>query len=104
MIILNKYKVNNMKKFKRFMFLSILSISMIVFTFAATFNAYSKDIPQFDLVTVKDGDTLWSIASSYADTSNADIRELIYEISNENSIYNACIYPGDVIKVPMSVK
>nr|WP_300092687.1 LysM peptidoglycan-binding domain-containing protein [Sedimentibacter sp.] len=104
MIILNKYKVNNMKKFRRFMFLSILSISMLVFTFAATFNAYSKDIPQFDLVTVQDGDTLWSIASSYAADSNADIRELVYEISNENSIYNASIHPGDVIKVPMSVE
>ncbi|MEL7646837.1 MAG: LysM peptidoglycan-binding domain-containing protein [Sedimentibacter sp.] len=103
MIILNRYKVTNIKKFKRFMFLSILSISILVFTFTATFNAYSKDIPQFDLVTVQDGDTLWSIASSYAADSNTDIRELVYEISNENSIYNASIHPGDVIKVPMSV-
>lgn len=104
MIILNKYKVTNMKKFKRFMFLSILSISMLVFTFAATFNAYSKDIPQFDIVTVQYGDTIWSIASSYAADRNADIRELVYEISNENSIYNASIHPGDVIKVPMNVE
>jgi hypothetical protein len=104
MIILNKYKVTNMKKFKRFMFLSILSMSMLVFTFAATFNAYSKDIPQFDMVTVQDGDTIWSIASNYADKSNTDIRELVFEISSENSIYNASIYPGDVIKVPMSLE
>jgi hypothetical protein len=93
-----------MKKFKRFMFLSILSMSMLVFIFAATFNAYSKDIPQFDMVTVQDGDTIWSIASNYADKSNTDIRELVFEISSENSIYNASIYPGDVIKVPMSVE
>jgi hypothetical protein len=104
MIILNKYRVTNMKKFKRFMFLSILSMSMLVFTFAATFNAYSKDIPQFDMVTVQDGDTLWSIASNYADKSNTDIRELVFEISSENSIYNASIYPGDVIKVPMNLE
>jgi hypothetical protein len=104
MIILNKYRVTNMKKFKRFMFLSILSMSMLVFTFAATFKAYSKDIPQFDMVTVQDGDTLWSIASNYADKSNTDIRELVFEISSENSIYNASIYPGDVIKVPMNLE
>ncbi|MGB4437931.1 MAG: LysM peptidoglycan-binding domain-containing protein [Sedimentibacter sp.] len=100
MIILNKYKVNNMKKFKRFMFLSILSISMIVFTFAATFNAYSKDIPQFDLVTVKVGDTLWAIASDYS--GDAEIRELIYSISVENNIEDASIYPGDVIRIPLN--
>lgn len=100
MIILNKYKIVDIKKFKRFMFLSILSISMIVFTFAATFNAYSKDIPQFDLVTVKSGDTLWSIASDYS--GDAEIRELIYSISVENNIEDASIYPGDSIRIPLN--
>ncbi|MDF2616432.1 MAG: hypothetical protein K0Q47_1087, partial [Sedimentibacter sp.] len=46
----------------------------------------------------------WSIASNYADKSNTDIRELVFEISSENSIYNASIYPGDVIKVPMNLE
>lgn len=73
---------------------------MTVFTFAATFNAYSKDIPQFELVTVKNGDTLWSIASDYS--GDTEIRELIYSISVENNIEEASIYPGDVIKIPLN--
>ncbi|WP_326909096.1 cell division suppressor protein YneA [Sedimentibacter sp. MB31-C6] len=99
MIIMNKYKVNNMKKFKRFMFITILLISILAFTFIMTLNAYSKDIPQFDYVNVKEGDTLWSIASLYTD--NREIREIIYEISIVNDIHNASIYPGDIIKIPL---
>lgn len=103
MIILNRYKVTDLKKFKRFMFLSILFVSIFVFASMATLNAYSKDIPQYNYITVEDGDTLWSIATNYSH-NNTDIRELVYKISNENSIYNASIYPGDVIKVPMNVE
>jgi LysM repeat protein len=100
MIILNKYKVKDIKKFKRFMFISILLLSMITFTSILTLNAYSKDIPQFDYVSVQHGDTLWSIAKDYA--SNKDIREVIYEISKLNNIHNATIHPGDIIKIPLN--
>lgn len=85
------------------MFLSILFISILVFASMATLNAYSKDIPQYNYITVEDGDTLWSIATNYSH-SNTDIRKLVYEISSENGIYNASIYPGDVIKIPMNVE
>ncbi|MGD9567883.1 MAG: LysM peptidoglycan-binding domain-containing protein [Sedimentibacter sp.] len=100
MIILNRYKVTDLQKFKRFMFMSILFISILVFASMATINAYSKDIPQFDYISVKEGDTLWSIASDYAE--NKEIREVIYEISEANNIQNASIYPGDIIKVPLN--
>ncbi len=100
MIVLNRYKITNMKNFKRFMFISILSISIFVFTFMATLNAYSKDIPQFDYIRVSEGDTLWSIASNYS--QNIEIRELIYIISKENNIQDAAIYPGDIIRVPLN--
>lgn len=99
MIILNRYKVTNLRKFKRFMFISILFISILVFSSMATLNAYSKDIPQFDYIQVKEGDTLWSIASDYDD--NKEIRQVIYEISEANNLNNALIYPGDIIMVPL---
>lgn len=99
MIIFNRYKVNDINKFRRFLFLSLLLISILVFTSIFTFKAYSKDIPQFDYINVKEGDTLWSIASNY--TNNKEIREVIYEISKANNIQDASIYPGDIIKVPL---
>lgn len=102
MIILNKYKVTDIQRFKRFMFISVLFISILVFASMTTLNAYSKDIPQYDYITVEEGDTLWTIASNHAEKSKTDIRKLVYEISYENNIYNASIYPGDVIRVPMN--
>lgn len=97
MIILNRYKVTDMKKFKKFMFFTILLISTCMFTLIFTINAYSKDIPQYDYVVVAEGDTLWTIASNYS--TDGDIRELIYEISKENNIKNAIIHPGDKIRI-----
>lgn len=99
MIILNRYKVTDIRRFKRFMFMSILFISILVFASMTTLNAYSKDIPQFDYIKVVEGDTLWSIASDYDD--NKEIRQVIYEISEANNIQDASIYPGDIIMVPL---
>lgn len=64
-----------------------------------TINAYSKDIPQFKYINVKEGDTLWSLASIYMD--DIEIRKAIYEISKHNNIQDASIYPGDVIAIPV---
>ena len=100
MVILNKYKVSNVKKFKRFMFLVLFLISIIAFTSITTIKAYSKDIPQFDYVRVRQGDSLWSIASVYADSK--DIRQVIYEISELNNIHNNPIHSGDIIKIPLN--
>ncbi len=98
MIILSKYKVTNLKRFKSFIFISVLLISILVFASMATINAYSKDIPQFKYINVKEGDTLWSLASNYM--KDTEIREAIYDISEINKIPNASIHPGDIIKIP----
>lgn len=82
------------------MFLTILLISMIGFTSILTLNAYSKDIPQFDYVSVQQGDSLWSIAKDYS--GNKDIREIIFKISELNNIHNTTIQPGDIIKIPLN--
>ena len=100
MIILNKYRISNINRFKRFVFISVLFVSIIIFASTLTINAYSKDIPQFKYINVQAGDTLWSIASE--NSKNNEIREAIYEISEVNNIQNATIYPGEIIKIPLN--
>lgn len=99
MVILNKYKVTNIKKFRRFMFMAVLFISILFFASLATSKAYSKNIPQFDYIRVEKGDTLWSIALK--NMGEKDVRQAIYEISKLNNIQNSVIYPGDIIKLPI---
>ncbi|HHZ01852.1 MAG TPA: LysM peptidoglycan-binding domain-containing protein [Tissierellia bacterium] len=100
MVILNKYRVTNVKRFRRFIFFTVLLLSIIILTSILTINAYSKDMPQFDYITVNKGDTLWTIAKNY--TGSKDIRETIYIISKLNNIHNATIQPGDIIKIPLN--
>lgn len=104
MILFNRYKVVDIYKFKRFMFISILLISMVLFTLMFTIKVYSKNIPQYNYITVQKGDTLWSIASNLSIYNDMEIRELVYLISNDNDIYNASIYPGDIIKIPLKIE
>lgn len=99
MIIFNKYRITNINRFKRFVFISVFFVSIIVFASSLTINAYSKDIPQFKYINVSEGDTLWSLASTYME--DIEIRKAVYELSKHNNIQNASIYPGDVIAIPL---
>jgi len=85
---------------KRLAFISTVSIITIflILLFSNT-NVYSKSIQLYDTVIVKEGDTLWSIASNY--DSDKCISELIWEMNKYNDIDNSMIYPGDHIKIPV---
>lgn len=50
------------------------------------------------LITVNEGDTVWSIASRVA-TDKEDVREIVYNIIHDNHIKNANIQPGQELKV-----
>ena len=100
MIILNRYRVTNIKRFKTFVFLSVLTISVILFLTLSSFTkAYSTEIITYDTVYVESGDTLWEIASSY--DNHLRIDEFIYKIQKLNNINNGEIYPGDTLLIPI---
>ncbi len=100
MIILNRYRITNMKKFKTFIFLSVLTISFILFLILSSFSkVYSTNIITYDRVYVESGDTLWQIASSYDNRLRID--EFIYKIEKLNNIENGKIYPGDTLLIPI---
>lgn len=58
-------------------------------------------ITHYDVYEVKDGDTLWSIASdTYNDT--VDIRDMIILIKDINGIEGSIIHNGECLSLPMS--
>ena len=63
-------------------------------------SVYAEEKVVYKDVVIKSGDTIWGIASVYAEPSK-DIRKLIKEICKLNDIKPGNIYPGQVIKVPV---
>ncbi|WP_181438844.1 LysM peptidoglycan-binding domain-containing protein [Paenibacillus sambharensis] len=51
-------------------------------------------------VTVASGDTLWSMAQSYA-PEGADIRQFVYLLKKRNLLADSSLQPGDQIIIPM---
>lgn len=94
-----KYRVVSKVRFSLFI---IILLSLIIG--AASFIARPTIVvgstePTYEMVTVNDGDTLWSIASEFAD-EHTNLRMFIYEISELNDIDGAEISPGQEIKIP----
>ncbi len=100
MIILNKYRVTNIKRFRVFMFSLVLIISLIIFMIISSFTkVYSANALKFERVYVEKGDSLWKIASQF--NNNLRIDDFIHTIEKLNKITNSEIYPGDTLLIPI---
>ncbi|QSX06514.1 LysM peptidoglycan-binding domain-containing protein [Sedimentibacter sp. zth1] len=100
MIILNKYRVTNMNRFKAFIFTSVLIISFIIFLLLSSLTkAYSTNNIIYDTVYVEKGDTIWQIASKYNCKLSMD--EFIYNIREANNLSDCTIYPGQELLIPI---
>jgi len=81
--------------------LVLLCISL-AFAFFVADEEHKEGVPIYIDVEVRDGDTLWNIASRYA-SGKEDVREKVYIIKNINGIdQNVNIYAGQTIKVPVT--
>lgn len=89
-----KYVLKNKKRFFIFIFvLTVLTASIFAMP-----SAYGYNEKECVTVIVKEGDTLWNIASSHYESG--DIRKHIYEIKKKNNLTSSAIYPGDVLYLP----
>jgi LysM repeat protein len=61
------------------------------------------DMPRYEAVEISYGDTLWRIAQE-RNYGEGDIRRAVHEISRLNGIKDGCIYPGQIIVVPLKAK
>lgn len=99
MIILNRYRVTNIKRFRTFIFSLVLIVSLIIFMIISTTKVYSANALKFESVYVEKGDSLWKIASQY--NNNLRIDDFIHTIEKLNNIKNSEIYPGDILLIPV---
>ena len=88
------YVLKNCRRF--YTFIIILTIIFSSIFFAS--SVYGYEVNQYDTVTVKSGDTLWTIAQEY--NKSGDIRKLIVKIKKVNGLESSIIYAGDQLVIP----
>lgn len=90
--------------------ISLLMVASLTFIIVGDVNS-SCEPTQLEVITytVHSGDTLWSIASNYAPDSIRDVREFMWQISQEDGNKNLFkagrrLQVGDQILIPISIK
>ena len=96
-----KRRNNRQRKIKMF---KIMVIAMILVTTVMSFSALSsgdkKSYDEFEVVYVRPGDTLWSIAEEFYG-SDMDMREAVYMIKECSEIESSSLTIGQKLLVPV---
>lgn len=98
---MKKYKIVNKTRFYSFIVVAVY-ISFITLSFFKSFGS-AQDIGvevKYEEVYVLQGDTVWDIALEYK-PNKLDIRDMVSEIRDFNSLKSLYIKEGDIIKVPL---
>lgn len=90
-----KYVLKNKKRFFSFLFIVLFIMTTLIYTISVA--GFSE--PHYRSVTIRNGDSLWSIAEKYSD--NTDIRKKIYLIKKINHMDSSDIFANTTILVPV---
>ena len=95
-----KYRIH---KLRFTIFIALLALTAGLYAVHNLPSNQLKDLLQrsYEIISVKDGDTLWTIAADYSQPG-ADLRKTVYQISQLNEISDHVIYPGDELLIPVS--
>lgn len=77
----------------------IASICLIFVLGSVTSRGSEGNDEKYKVVSVKEGDTLWSIVK--ANCKNSDIRQVIYYVEKENNMESVNLTPGQTIRIPV---
>lgn len=99
MVILNRYRVSDKRRFKTFLVLSTVLLLLVTSMITYTVKAYSYSEIKYIELQINSGDTIWNIAREYG--QNSSIRKDVYEIMEFNDLQDGYIYPGQTIRVPI---
>lgn len=84
---------------------TMLILIMVMLTFggilsmANTRPDESADGAYYKSISIRQGDSLWSIAGEYSDNCGMDIREYVKEIKRLNSLTSETIHTGEYLIV-----
>lgn len=78
--------------------LAALSL-MVALPSLSSMRLYAASAQHYSTITVRPGDTLWSIAAARAG-GNADVQELVDRISEANHLHAATLQPGQHLRIP----
>lgn len=94
-----RFKIINPLRFQRAVITILVTICLLFC--AALFSNYGEpEEYKVYLVTVAEGDTVWTISDRY-NGENVDIRYVIYILQKINGIEGGDIHPGEEIYVPV---
>lgn len=78
--------------------LAALSLSVAVPMLSST-RLYAASPQRYAIVTVKPGDTLWSIAARHA--GDGDVQDTIDLIASTNHLSGVTLQPGQHLRIPI---
>jgi LysM repeat protein len=94
-----RYRVKSKVRFMTFITALIVAVVMVS-GFALSGGVSGTEKPTYESVTIKSGDTLWSIACEHK-TEDKSIRQYIADIRAINDVSPGNIHPGQIIDVPV---
>ncbi|TMU87657.1 LysM peptidoglycan-binding domain-containing protein [Bacillus sp. BHET2] len=83
----------------RFSYIIILFV--LVFLSAAYLLVTMTSEPSYQSITVKDGDSLWTIAKQYNEEYSMTVEEFIAWVGEENNLTTFSIKPGESLVLPI---
>lgn len=95
-----KYKIVSPVRFFIFILVSVLSMTMLIYSLLGFATTEADTSYTYRQVEVQKNDTLWSIANKY-NGKDVDPRTTVNKICEINSISASDVQPGDTILVPV---
>ena len=103
---MKKLRVVNVYKFIRSVVVLLLFIiTLIVLSSKASFSHTDKQMLDYTTINVIYGDTIWDIASSQQENNpyyeGKDVRYIVYDIKQINSLQTGNLVVGQELKIPI---
>jgi Tfp pilus assembly protein FimV len=88
---------------KRFTLMPAIALAalglMVALPTLSSVRLYAATAQRYATVTVRPGDTLWSIASAHSGPT-ADVQEVVDRISEANHLQGGALQPGQRLRIP----